>query len=276
MVARCWVVTLPFFLPVCRNGGEFLGQSLALLSLTLLGEWPCWMLDPAVWAGTESVAPCGRLLRGRKETRSVSYCCFALVLWVAALDEGHRRMFYSVLGTWRKADTDLLTFKPPCAVTARASCWCPCSLQSLKTLWYPSCERCWALATFWYILLLSDFPAMSDNLLFLPLSKVPSCCHWACFNCWQITQFHGFSFCGCLQDKTNLRFLECLEVLWLWCLLGSCAWGWQVDPVLQKWSVLSLFCLSQAGAERELGPLCGVGSGSHTGFLISSVKVILI
>lgn len=34
--------------------------------------------------------------------------------------------------------------------------------------------------------------------------------------------------------------------------------------------------VSSWSRERELGPLCGVGSGSHTGFLISSVKVILI
>lgn len=31
-------------------------------------------------------------------------------------------MFYSVLGTKREADMDLLTFKTPCAVTARAFC----------------------------------------------------------------------------------------------------------------------------------------------------------
>lgn len=32
-----------------------------------------------------------------KETRSMRYCCFALALWAAALDEGRRRTLYSVL-----------------------------------------------------------------------------------------------------------------------------------------------------------------------------------
>lgn len=40
--------------------------------------------------------------------------------------------------------------------------------------------------------------------------------------------------------------------------------GWQVDLVLQKCGA----CSSPAGAERdrEFGPQCGVGDGSHAGF----------
>lgn len=38
-------------------------------------------------------------LEAAKETRSMRYCCFALALWAAALDEGHGRTLYSVLET---------------------------------------------------------------------------------------------------------------------------------------------------------------------------------
>lgn len=103
--------------------GRCLGQSLAVPQPDLAwgvpllgGSIQLFGLAPSQW---HLVVSC---LGAAKETRSVRYCYFAFVLWAAALDEGHRRMFYSVLGTCREADTDLLTLKPPCAVAARASC----------------------------------------------------------------------------------------------------------------------------------------------------------
>lgn len=80
--------------------GRCLGQSLALPQPDL--AWRVAVLDGSIQLF--GLAPSQWHLgvgcpKAAKETRSVRYCCFALVLWAAALDEGHRRMFYSVLGT---------------------------------------------------------------------------------------------------------------------------------------------------------------------------------
>lgn len=117
-----WLPYHSSYLPAEMEGTR-LGQSLAVplpdpawRVPVLDGSIQLFGLAPSLW---HLVVSC---LRAAKETRSVRHCCFAFVLWAAALDEGHRRMFYSVLGTCREADMDLLTLEPPCAVAARASC----------------------------------------------------------------------------------------------------------------------------------------------------------
>lgn len=103
----CWhaVEWLPYHSPYlsAEMEGRCLGQSLAVPQPDL--AWRVTVLDgciqlfglaPSQW---HLVVSC---LEAAKETQSLRYCCFAFVLWAAALDEGHRRMFYSVLGTCRK------------------------------------------------------------------------------------------------------------------------------------------------------------------------------
>lgn len=56
-------------------------------------------LAPAGCVGSSQWYLVVSCLEVAKETCSMRYCCFALALWAAALDEGHGRMLSSVLET---------------------------------------------------------------------------------------------------------------------------------------------------------------------------------